>query len=95
MKVVLTLGGQGAVYQDQERCCRQGIYQVEAVDTTGAGDTFTGYFIASMLQGKEPQQCLTLAAKASAIAVSRAGAAPSIPEREEVLHTDLAEKKEI
>lgn len=95
VKVVLTLGGQGAVYQDQERCCRQGIYQVEAVDTTGAGDTFTGYFIASMLQGKEPQQCLTLAAKASAIAVSRAGAAPSIPEREEVLHTDLAEKKEI
>ena len=69
VKVVLTLGGQGAVYQDQERCCRQGIYQVEAVDTTGAGDTFTGYFIASMLQGKEPQQCPTLAAKASAIAV--------------------------
>ena len=34
-----------------------------------------------------------LAAKASAIAVSRAGAAPSIPEREEVLHTDLAEKR--
>ncbi len=94
VKVVLTLGGQGAVYQDQERCCRQGIYQVEAVDTTGAGDTFTGYFIASMLQGKEPQQCLTFwRQKHLRLQFSRAGAAPSIPEREEVLHTDLAEKR--
>lgn len=95
LKVVLTLGSQGAVYQDQEQCCRQGIYHVEAVDTTGAGDTFTGYFIASMIRGEEPQKCLALAAKASAIAVSRAGAAPSIPEREEVLKIKLTEKKEI
>lgn len=95
IKVVLTLGSQGAIYQDQEQRCRQGIYCVEAVDTTGAGDTFTGYFIASMIQGQPPQECLAMAAKASAIAVSRAGAAPSIPQRDEVMTIELAEKKEI
>ena len=95
VKVVLTLGSRGAIYQDQDQRCSQGIYPVEAVDTTGAGDTFTGYFIASMIGGEEPQQCLALAAKASAIAVSRKGAAPSIPDREEVLNLKLTEKKEI
>ena len=44
-KVVLTLGGEGSVYQYKEEQYRQGIYKVKAVDTTAAGDTFTGYFI--------------------------------------------------
>lgn len=88
-KIVLTLGGEGSVYQDETGIYRQGIFKVKAVDTTAAGDTFTGYFISSILDGMPVQEGLKLAAKASAIAVSRPGATASIPLREEVLNTEL------
>lgn len=84
-KVVLTLGGDGSVYQDQENQYRQGIFRVETKDTTAAGDTFTGYFISSMLENMPAPAGLELAAKAAAIAVSRDGATASIPAKEEVL----------
>nr|WP_296082635.1 ribokinase [uncultured Blautia sp.] len=84
-KVVLTLGGDGSVYQDETGIYRQGIFKVKAVDTTAAGDTFTGYFISSVIDGMPVQDGLKLAAKASAIAVSRAGATASIPVRSEVV----------
>jgi len=83
-KVVLTLGQDGSVYQDKDHRYRQEIFKVKAVDTTAAGDTFTGYFIASMMCGKSIPECLEMAAKASAIAVSRVGAADSIPVKDEV-----------
>ncbi|MCI5901567.1 MAG: ribokinase [Blautia sp.] len=83
-KIVLTLGGDGSVYQDETGIYHQGIFKVKAVDTTAAGDTFTGYFISSILDGMPVQEGLELAAKASAIAVSRPGATASIPLREEV-----------
>lgn len=85
-KIVLTLGGEGSVYQDSTGIYRQGIYKVKAVDTTAAGDTFTGYFISSIIDGMPVKEGLELAAKASAIAVSRPGATTSIPKREEVLN---------
>lgn len=84
-KVVLTLGGDGSVYQDETGIYRQGIFKVKAVDTTAAGDTFTGYFISSIIDGMPVQAGLELAAKASAIAVSRPGATASIPLRSEVV----------
>ena len=84
-KVVLTLGGDGSVYQDETGIYRQGIFKVKAVDTTAAGDTFTGYFISSIIDGLPVQDGLELAAKASAIAVSRPGATASIPLRSEVV----------
>lgn len=83
-KVVLTLGGDGCIYQDGETRISQPIFRVPVVDTTAAGDTFTGFFISSILQEMEPADGLALAAKASSIAVSRAGAAPSIPTLQEV-----------
>ncbi len=84
-KTVLTLGGDGSVYQDQEYQYRQGIFPVETRDTTAAGDTFTGYFISSMIQHMPAPAGLETAAKAAAIAVSRDGATASIPTREEVM----------
>ena len=84
-KVVLTLGSDGSVYQDDTGIYRQGIYKVKAVDTTAAGDTFTGYFISSIIDGLPVQEGLKLAARASAIAVSRPGATASIPLRSEVI----------
>ena len=83
--VVLTLGSDGAVYADQSCKHFQPIFPVKAVDTTAAGDTITGYFIAGLAQGMEIPDILRMSAKASSIAVSRAGAVPSIPYRDEVI----------
>lgn len=84
MKIVLTLGKEGAVYMDKDTRCHHPIFPVETVDTTGAGDTFTGYFLTSMLENMPAEKGLKLASAASAIAVSRMGAASSIPTRKEV-----------
>ena len=88
-KVVLTLGSDGVVYRDKDQTCRQGIFKVKAVDTTAAGDTFTGYFIAGILAGMSVPDILKMCAKASAITVSRMGATDSIPTMDEVNNTDL------
>ena len=83
-RFVLTLGHRGSVYKDAEAEYHQGIFPVETVDTTAAGDTYTGYFLASVLQGKSIPEALRTAAAASALAVSRPGASSSIPTAEEV-----------
>lgn len=73
------------VYQDETGVYHQGIFKVKAVDTTAAGDTFTGYFISSIIDGMPLQEGLRMAAKVSAVAVSRPGATASISLRQEVL----------
>lgn len=88
-KIVLTLGSKGCIYQDQDHFYTQSIFKVKAVDTTAAGDTFTGYFISAIIQDKTVKEALELAAKASAIAVSRPGATASIPRLKEVLEFDI------
>ena len=65
-------------------CFLQPSYRVRAVDTTAAGDTFTGYFIGGLLRGLAVREAMDLAARASAIAVTRLGASPSIPCLKEV-----------
>ena len=82
--IVLTLGSRGSIYADGSRKICQQAYRVKAVDTTAAGDTFTGYFIAGIAAGEPAERAMEMAARASAIAVTRAGAAPSIPYRKEV-----------
>jgi len=84
LKVMLTLGGKGSVYFDNENKISQAAFLVDAVDTTGAGDTFTGYFVAGISKNENYEDILKKASAASAIAVSRMGAAPSIPEIDEV-----------
>ncbi len=83
--IILTLGAKGAVYSGPEGVFEQGIYKTETVDTTGAGDTFCGFFIASVSKGESISNALKYASKASSICVSRPGAAPSIPTIDEVL----------
>ena len=84
-KIVLTLGKDGALYADDSQVCAQPIFPVQAVDTTAAGDTFTGYFLAGLTEGLPIPQTLQMSAMASAIAVGRSGAVPSIPWRKEVM----------
>ena len=88
-QIVLTLGSQGVLYRDKTTQISHGVYKVKAIDTTAAGDTFTGYFLYAMLHGLPIKEALTLSSKASAIAVSRAGATSSIPYMTEVMNTDL------
>ena len=77
--ILLTLGSRGCIYYDGENRYEQPAFCVEAVDTTAAGDTFTGYFIASAVKGNSVPDALLKAAKAAAITVMGKGAAPSIP----------------
>lgn len=84
-KIVLTLGAEGSIYFDGEKLYRQRAYKTEVVDTTAAGDTFSGFFIAGILRGDTVEQAMDTAARAAGIAISRPGAAPSIPKIEEVL----------
>ena len=82
--VVLTLGSEGAVAQFGGKRFEQPIIPTTAVDTTAAGDTFTGFFLAEYLRSGDVAGAMLTAAQASSIAVSRAGAAPSIPTLDEV-----------
>lgn len=84
MNIVLTLGKQGAICDTPAERVQQPVFSVQAVDTTAAGDTFTGYFIASFTQGYSLKQSMERAAAASAISVSRPGASVSIPFASEV-----------
>ena len=84
-KIVLTLGKDGVIYAEGDLRIHQPIFKVEAVDTTAAGDTFTGYFMAGLIEGMEIADILKMSAKASSIAVTRKGAVPSIPYRNEVM----------
>ena len=83
-RVVLTLGAQGSMYADRTRRCFQPAFPVQAVDTTAAGDTFTGYFFQGVLGGGTVEEALRVAARASSIAVTRPGAGGSIPAMAEV-----------
>lgn len=88
LSVLITLGGAGsiahAVTPEGVQTVRQQAFRVEATDTTAAGDTFTGYFIGGLAEGRPLAECMRRASMASAISVTRMGAAVSIPKKEEV-----------
>ena len=84
LHIMLTLGKNGCIYSFKGQKCFHPIFETVAVDTTAAGDTFTGYFISELSRGTDIVTTLKIASCASAITVSRHGAAPSIPTREEV-----------
>lgn len=88
-RIVLTLGKDGVLYQDKNACFRHGIYKVPVVDTTAAGDTFTGFFLCRVMAGDTIPRALQVASVASSIAVSHKGAAVSIPTLTEVLNSPL------
>jgi ribokinase len=83
--IVLTLGAAGACYSGVDGTkLTVPAAPVKPVDTTAAGDTFTGYFIAAMLRGETPAVAMKEATAAAGICVTRKGAVVSIPRREEV-----------
>ena len=84
-KIVLTVGSKGSYFIQKDTVIHQDAYKVEAIDTTAAGDTFTGFFLASYLNDGDVKKALDLAAKASSITVTGKGAAASIPSIDQVL----------
>ena len=81
--LVLTLGTQGSLAAMGEMRVRMPARTVKAVDTTAAGDTFTGYFLRGVLDERSLEESLGLAAAASALAVTREGAAGAVPAYDE------------
>ena len=83
--VLLTLGKDGAMYKAEgQEVIYQPIIETKAVDTTAAGDTFTGFFLSSISKGETAEKALLYATAASSIGVSRPGASVSIPTLSEV-----------
>lgn len=85
LKIILTMGKKGCIYTDNKQDYAQSAFKANAIDTTAAGDTFAGYFVAGISIRTNLQTVLRTASAASAISVSRKGAASSIPNKEEVL----------
>ncbi len=85
LTVVLTLGEKGCYCLQKGNILHQPALPVTAVDTTAAGDTFTGYVVAGIAAGENIDHVLKKASAAAAIAVTKKGAAPSIPTQREVL----------
>jgi len=85
MSVLLTLGKRGSIclHNGETQTC--GIYSVKVVDSTAAGDTFSGYFLNEILDGASVKDALLLATAASSLCVQSMGAANSVPSRERAL----------
>ena len=79
IKQILTLGNQGSVYFDKEREIPVKAIKAKTVDTTGAGDTFVGYYVSSLSKKMKIKNCLLRASKAAGITTEKLGGAISIP----------------
>lgn len=90
--ILLTLGSRGAICYSKGETYKIGCHQVEVVDTTAAGDTFSGYFLYGILNGESIPDSLLLATTASTLAIGKKGASDSVPLKEEVDHV-LKENK--
>lgn len=83
-EIILTLGREGCFYCANNERLHVPAKVVKSVDTTAAGDTFIGYYLAARLEEQPIKECLEFATKASALCVSRKGAGESIPYKAEV-----------
>ena len=83
LSVLFTLGSTGSraysVTNGNIEMVQQKAFHVDAVDTTGAGDTYTGFFIGGLMQELPLQECMKRASMAAALSVMKPGAAASIP----------------
>ena len=82
--LIITLGPKGARYIGEQGSFLVSPFNVTAIDTTGAGDTFLGYVLADLSDGQTMQQAMSHASAAAALQITRQGALPAIPSRSEV-----------
>lgn len=86
-RVIVTLGAAGAVAVDADGARHHPAPQVKVVDTTAAGDTFLGAVAVALASKQTLDEAVSLGIRAAALCVTRPGAQPSIPTREEVLQS--------
>jgi ribokinase len=86
--VVITLGAQGALIKQGNEYLIAEAYKVDTIDTTAAGDSFCGSLCVGLSEGKSILEAVRLAARASALTVTRMGAQSSIPYRSELSSLD-------
>lgn len=79
INLIVTLGSKGSIFVNKNEKIKQEGIKVQSVDSTGAGDTFTGFFVSYFYQGKNVRDCLKFASLASALSVTKSGASISIP----------------
>lgn len=82
--VVVTLGSSGALLKEKDRYTKIAAFEVKAVDTTAAGDTFCGALAVAISEGKDLEEGVRFANKCSSITVTNMGAQASIPYREDI-----------
>lgn len=87
--VIITLGSKGALVYADRQATRIPAYEIQAVDTTAAGDVFNGALAVSLSEGNTLIHAARFACKASALSISRVGAQASVPYRNELDITDL------
>ena len=83
-EVMITLGSQGVYCSKGQKQALMPGFRVKAVDTTAAGDTFNGAFLAAELAGADFDAAVRFAHGAAALSVTRFGAQSSIPSKQEV-----------
>lgn len=82
---VITLGSQGALFHDGARTVHVPAFDAgPVVETTGAGDAFTGGFAAALARGMDPVDAVRFGSATAGISVTRAGTAPAMPSRAEI-----------
>ncbi len=84
ISLIIKSGAKGVLLRKKDLKISIPAFSVKAVDTTGAGDTFNGSFAAALSLGMNVRDALVFASAASAISVTRKGAAISMPERKEI-----------
>ena len=82
--LIVTKGAEGAAYIHDGKTHHVPAVPAEAVDTTGAGDTYLGYVLAGLDQGMDVLDAMALAAQAAALQVARHGASEAIPNKEDL-----------
>ena len=78
-QLIVTLGSKGSLYLDKDKTEFKKSYKVEAIDTTAAGDSYTGALSVAFSQGKSIDEAMDFASKVGALCVTKVGAQTSIP----------------
>ena len=82
--LIVTLGSEGSLFINKKETIKIPAYKVKAVDTTGAGDCYNGFFTGFLALGYDIEKALDLASKASAISVTKEGTIKSYPNINEI-----------
>ena len=83
-ELIVTLGSKGSLYINEEKSFFKKAYKVDAIDTTAAGDSFTGALAVALSNNKTMEEAMDFASKVGALSVMKEGAQSSLPTLKDV-----------